>query len=228
MNELIKLENVVKMVPGGLRAVNGVSFTIQEKENVVVYGAPGSGKSTLMRLIAGMEPPSGGKIFVMDKEVHAMDPDAAAGFRNRTFGIMQKDPCPMEHLTVLENAALPLAVRGIPYGKRMQAAKEQLKTLGLLNVAHAYPAQLSFYEAQTASLARALIAQPPILLLDEMTAGLSAKETDQILGVIHALWKFGKYTIVSFSGTKNCVLHPDRCFVLDHGTVREETREEKV
>ena len=222
---IIRLENVIKIVPGGQRAVNYVSFTIQGKENVVIYGTPGSGKSILMRLIAGMEAPSAGKIFVMDKALHEMSSDAAAGFRNRTFGIMQRDPCLIERLTVLENVTLPLAVRGISYGKRIQAAKEQLKTLGLLNVAHTYPTQISFYEAQMVSLARALIAKPQILLLDEMTAGLSITETHQILGIIHALWKFGKYTIVSFSGTKSCMFHADRYFMMDHGMIWEEIQE---
>ena len=118
MSEIIRLENVIKMLAGNRRAINGVSLTIQAKERVAIHGASGSGKTTLARLIAGMERPSSGRVFVLDKAVHDMDADTAAVFRSRHIGLIARHPAFMENLTVLENVALPLMIRGIPPAQR--------------------------------------------------------------------------------------------------------------
>ena len=77
MKEVIKLENVKKIYGAGLHAINDVSFSINEKEHVLIYGEAGSGKSTLISLISGMRPPSAGKIFVLDRVVHEMNPNVS-------------------------------------------------------------------------------------------------------------------------------------------------------
>ena len=128
----------------------------------------------------------------------------------------------MRNMNLLENVALPLTLRGVSTSERMHAAKQQLKALGLLYVAHAYPERISTYEAQLASIARALIAQPKVLLLDEITTGLSEKEGFQILGIIHDIGKLRELVVISFSGTKDCIVQWDRFFTLDHGRIQEE------
>ncbi|MBC8060296.1 MAG: ATP-binding cassette domain-containing protein [Clostridiaceae bacterium] len=222
MKESIKLENVKKIYDRGQGAINDVSLCINEKEQVLIYGTAGSGKSTLMRLIAGLEVPSSGKVFVLDKAVHEMKSDVAADFRNLNFGIIQRNSCFMKSMNLLENVAMPLTVRGVATSKRIHAAKNQLKALGLLYAAHAYPEGISTYEAQLASIARALIGQPKVLLLDEITAGLSEKEGSQILGIIHDIEKLRDLVVISFSGTKDCILRWDRYFTLNHGRIQEE------
>jgi putative ABC transport system ATP-binding protein len=116
MSEVMKLENGVKMYRNGLRAINGVSVSLSQGERVSVYGAPGSGKTTLARLIAGMEPVSSGSIFILGQAVHEMDEAAAARFRNQHIGILNRVPALMDSLTVLDQVALPLAIRGINHG----------------------------------------------------------------------------------------------------------------
>lgn len=222
MNEIIRLENVVKMVHGNQRVGNGVSLRICEKERVAVCGNPGSGKSMLMRLIAGMEPPSDGKIFVLGKVVHEMEADKAAVFRNWNIGIVHREPRLMERLNIFENVSLPLAIQGIPLPKRKQMVKEQLKTLGISHIAHALPAQLSAYEACVASIARALITQPKILLLHEVISGLSERETEQIAGMINAISKYGDYTMLSFSVNAIKALRTDRTILLEYGKIQED------
>ena len=222
MKECIKVENAIKMYDRGLRAINDVSFTINEKEHVVIRGAAGSGKSTLIGLMSGMVAPSFGKVFVLDRAVHEMNSDASSNFRNLNFGIVQRSPSFMERSNLLENVAMPLTIRGISASKRMQAAKQQLKALGLLYAAKAHPQQISNYEAQIASIARALIAHPKILLLDEITAGLSEKESAQIIDIIHDIGKLRDFIIISFSQSKNNVLRADRHFTLNHGRIQED------
>lgn len=222
MSEIIRLENVIKVAENDRRAVNGINISINRKERVAIHGGTGSGKTTLMLLIAGMEPPSSGKVFVLDKAVHEMDADTAAEFRNLNFGIMRRNPGFMRRMTLQENIELPLAARGMAAQKREWAASEQLKTMGLSYAGHAHPIQLSRYEMQVASIARALVAQPKILLMDEITADLTSKEAEQIIGIIHAIWQFGDLTIVSFSDNSSSAFHADRYFTLDQGKIQED------
>lgn len=222
MSEIIRLENVIKMTENGYRAVNGVSISVHKRERVAICGEPGSGKSMLMRLISGMERPSEGKIFVSDKAVHEMDSDTAAEFRSKTFGILQRKPAFMINMTVLENVAIPLGIRGVPDAERQKAAKEQLKTLGLQHSANARPSQLSVLETHMAAIARALITQPQILLTDDLAAGLSAKDFEHIKGILHALWRFGEYTLLEFSGTESRLFPAERTVTMADGKIQEE------
>ena len=135
-----------------------------------------------MRLIAGMEVPSAGKVFVLGQDMHEMRADKAAEFRNRHIGIVRRRAGFMARLNVLENVSLPSAVRGTAVSKRNREAKELLKSLGILHIAHAHPFQLSAYEALTSAVARALIAQPKVLMLYEAAADLSERETEQFAG----------------------------------------------
>lgn len=219
---IIRLDHVVKMLPEGVRAVNGVSLCVPAGERVLVHGAPGSGKSVLMRLVAGMDAPSDGEIHVLDEAMHAMDADAAADFRNTHMGVMLRKPCLLPRRTVLENAALPLAIRGMPLARRNQAAKKKLKALGFGHMAHVCPGQLTPFQAQAASLARALITEPSILLLDEIFAGLTARDSENLAGIIDAVIQFGQFTVVAFSASDRWPMDTDRYIELDHGMIRED------
>lgn len=220
MKEIIKLENVIKLY-GQRRALNGVDLIIEAGERVCIRGAAGSGKSTLVKLIAGMERPSAGEIHVLGKAVHDMDTETAAEFRNRNIGVVLREPCLLRELSLAENVALPLTARGTAANKREKAAREQLKALGMPYAAHTMSEKVSFYEAQLVSLARALTAQPKILLLDDAAAGLSESETQQLKGILVTLSKFGDFTVISFSGGGD-ILGADRSFVLEQGKLKED------
>lgn len=221
MSEIISLKNVIKLY-GQQRAINGVSLQVNENERVLVKGAPGSGKSTLLKIITGMERPSAGEIFVMEKALHEMSSDALSVFRNRCMGVILEDPCLMPGLSLLENVALPLTVRGVSVLKREKAAFEMLKVLDISYAAHTMPDKVSVYEAQAASLARALAGKPKILLMDEAAARLSEKEADKFGGILNTALGSGDYTVLSFSAEEGGILDADKKVELDHGTIKED------
>lgn len=220
MKEAIRLENAVKMAESGIRAVGGVSLCVYQSECVTVSGSPGSGKTALARLIAGVDRPSGGQIFVLNKPLHEMRSDAAAAFRNKYIGVLQKNPAFMENLTVLENTAMPLMLRGEAAILREKKAKEQLKELGLLYAARAHPQQLTPLERHKAAIARALISQPKILLLDDFAAGI--EQADEIAAYLGALCENKDYTVVEFTGAKEGLIRGERTIRLGHGKIQEE------
>lgn len=222
MEVVIRLENVVRLDADGRRVLNGVSLCVRKGERVRVLGAPGSGKTALARVIAGMERPNSGAVSVLEKPVHEMKDERAAAFRNRHIGCIPRVPAFWEGLTVLDNVTMPLTIQGVSVPKREKAGKDQLDALGLKYAAHAYPARLSPYELRLAAVARAIIAQPEILLLDEALAGLSGKEAQKLADTLAVLCKFDGYTLLSLTADCNDAIQPDRIIYLDHGKNREE------
>lgn len=222
MMTIIELKNVVKMYDNGKRAINGINLAIEDSENALIVGAAGSGKTTLMKLIAGIEAPSDGSVIVDGMLVHEMNSDAAAVFRNRIFGILPRHHGFMDSLTILENTAMPLAARKIPTAKRNKATSESLESLGIGHLMNAYPPQLSVMELQIASLARAIVTAPKILLIDEMEADLTAKEFKQIAVMVNAMLKFGKLTLIHFTEKENGDLPYDKRFHLEYGQLTED------
>ena len=224
MSEIIRLENVVYMVRENWRAVNGISCRIRENERVMFCGGSNSGKDALMRLIAGMERPNAGSVSVLNQAVHEMSGTRAAAFRNRYIGVVQREAGFMERLSVVENISLPLVIRGVNQSPRKKEAVDLLKMLGIYHVAQALPTQLSAYEARAASIARALITKPKILLLNEITLRLSEKDAEKINETIRVIAGFGDHTILWFSDSVNKTLGTNRTIYLENGKIREDIK----
>lgn len=222
MSIILKLENVIKMYGDGVRAINGISFSVEKDEHTFICGVPGSGKRALMRMIAGMDTPSSGSINVLNEDVNRMNEKDASTFRNRNIGAIFNEPGLMERLNVLENIALPLVMQRVPRARRKKQAKEQLAALGLEHIAYAYPMHLSKYEAIMVSIARALITQPMILLIYDITVGLSEKESADINGVINVLSKYAEQTIIGFSSIDEDMLFAHKRIRLSRGKIQED------
>lgn len=222
MNEIIRLSDVGKVDARGRYVIHDVDLSVRGRECVHICGGDRLERDALMRLMAGMERPSAGRIIVLGHALHDMDAGQRAAFRNTAFGICPREPSLMPTLTVWENVALPLAVRGVPAPQRKRAAKEQLRTLGIRPAAYAYPAQLTLLEAQIASIARAWITRPPVLLIEDLTAGLSARQGEEAGDIIRVLSAFGETAVVCFTSGA-FAFGADKRYLLEHGTIREET-----
>lgn len=224
MNEVIRLKDVIKITGGHRRTVSGVSLCVAKGEHVQICGAPGGGKTMLMRLIAGMEHPNDGEIFVRGKAVHQMTQNEAACFRRETFGVMLRRPGFLPGLATWENVALPLAIQRVPAARRKETSMELLRALGLKYIAYAGPQQLSAYEKQLVSLARAWVIKPEILLLEELTAGLSNREAGQIMGILQELSRQREATVILFAAAESAPVFAGRQLNLDHGTIKGESQ----
>jgi putative ABC transport system ATP-binding protein len=182
---VLKLLAVTKHFAG--RAVlNAVSLEVAAGEYVAVIGDSGIGKSTLLNVIAGLEPVDAGRILFNSSEISRMDDDALALLRRENFGFVFQAFHVLPHLTVEENVALPLLLNGISKSEKPRAI---LASVGLAGREASLPRELSGGELQRVAIARALVGEPALVLADEPTGNLDPENAVQVLGLIRKLVK---------------------------------------
>src|SRR2546428_11556378 len=187
MIELHRVSKVFSVGPVKVPALSDVSFTIDKGEFAVLCGPSGAGKTTLLRLLYRDEVPSGGRINVADYNVSALPRGRVPELR-RAMGIVFQDVKLLPGRTVYENIAFVLRVLGTPRRDITPKAFAALKAVGLSARAQAFPNQLSQGEAQRASLARAIVKSPGLLLADEPTGNLDEDMAGEILGLVKEIW----------------------------------------
>ncbi|MBI2524488.1 MAG: ATP-binding cassette domain-containing protein [Candidatus Rokubacteria bacterium] len=196
---MIRLHHVAKLYevgPATLPALTDVSFSVGKGEFVVLSGPSGAGKTTLLRLLYRDERPSEGDIEVAGFDVVNLRRAQVALLR-RSVGIVFQDAKLLAGRTVLENVAFVLRVLGAPRGEITPRAFQALKAVGLSARAQAYPAQLSQGEAQRASLARAIVKVPALLLADEPTGNLDEEMAAEILELLKDIWTRGTTVLLA-------------------------------
>jgi lipoprotein-releasing system ATP-binding protein len=173
--------------PGGpLKVLDGVSFVLQHGEAAAVMGPSGSGKSSLLYILGGLEPPTSGNVRVGDQNPYALPADALAAFRNRQVGFVFQDHCLLPQCTVIENVLVPTLV-GEPDAKAHDRARALLERVGLAARLDHRPAALSGGEKQRVAIARALIRQPQVVLCDEPTGNLDRDSAERVADTLFAL-----------------------------------------
>jgi putative ABC transport system ATP-binding protein len=162
--------------------LRGIDFRLQARERVAILGASGSGKSSLMAVIAGLERASGGSARVLGEDVGALGEDALARLRGRRIGIVLQAFHLLATMTALENVMVPMELAGAadPRGR----AESELRAVGLGHRLHHYPTQLSGGEQQRVAIARATAPSPQLLLADEPTGNLDATTGAQIVDLL--------------------------------------------
>ncbi|MGH9775919.1 MAG: ABC transporter ATP-binding protein [Candidatus Acidiferrales bacterium] len=180
----IRTEGVSRQYKMGeelIRAVDDVSLEIRAGEFVALLGSSGSGKSTLLNLVAGLDRPTSGKIFALGKNLAEMSSDDLARHRCQTVGMVFQAFNLLPRMTLQENVELPLRLAEIPRTERAARVKESLARVRLEARQRHRPTELSGGEQQRASLARALVNRPAILLADEPTGNLDSVNGEQIM-----------------------------------------------
>ena len=227
MTPVVQLENVQKVYRTGeieVRAVRGVSLTINRGEFVAVMGASGSGKSTLMNIIGCLDRPTEGRYVLDGQDVSGLDRDARADLRNRKLGFVFQGFNLLNRTSALENVELPLLYREprVPSAERHRRARESLALVGLGDREDHHPSQLSGGQQQRVAIARALVNQPEVLLADEPTGNLDSKTSVEIMGVFQQLNERG-ITIVMVTHELDIAHYCKRNLIMRDGRLVSDT-----
>ena len=202
---------------GMVEILHGIDLTIRDGESVGLIGPSGSGKSSLLMLLGGLEKATGGRVEVMGQDLTALDEDELARFRRSHLGIVFQSFHLIPTMTALENVATPLELAGVP--DAFDRAREELEAVGLNHRAAHYPAQLSGGEQQRVALARAAAPRPNILLADEPTGNLDGSTGDQILDVLFGLQDRHGSTLVMVTHSRRLSERCERVVSLRDGRI---------
>ena len=173
----IELHNVTRRF-GHLTALRGVTLSIPEGQTFALFGPNGAGKSTLLRILAGLDAPNTGRVILNNQNIYDLSDDERASIRSQTFGFIFQSFRLFPALTVLENVALSLDIKGDPNSQN--TAMEWLHEVGLSDRMDHLPDILSGGEQQRVAIARALATQPKIIIADEPTGNLDQKNSDAL------------------------------------------------
>jgi putative ABC transport system ATP-binding protein len=179
---VLRLTAVTKRF-GARTVLNAVSLEVAAGEYVAIIGDSGIGKSTLLNVIAGLEPADSGSVLFEGREVSGMTDDALAALRRESFGFVFQAFHVLPHLTVEENVALPLLLKG---NKNRERAREMIAAVGLAGREASPPRELSGGELQRVAIARALVGDPKLVLADEPTGNLDPDNARQVLALLRA------------------------------------------
>jgi ABC-type lipoprotein export system ATPase subunit len=183
----VQTDNVCRHYPMGggvIRAVDGISLTIERGEFVALLGQSGSGKSTLLNLLAGLDRPTSGSVVVQGRDLVRMSSEELAQYRRKDVGMVFQAFHLIPSMTITENVELPMRFAEVERAERAQRVRQSLERVGLGHRLAHRPSELSGGEQQRVSLARALANAPQMLLADEPTGNLDSRTGEDILNLI--------------------------------------------
>ena len=224
--EILRVENLTKIYGKGeneVRALDGVSFSVNKGEFIAVIGPSGSGKSTLLHILGGVDRPTSGMVLMDGKDVYAQNEEQLAIFRRRQVGLIYQFYNLIPVLNVTENITLPVLMDGQKVNR--DRLKELITTLGLNGRENHLPNQLSGGQQQRVSIGRALMNAPAVVLADEPTGNLDSKNSKEIVDLLKiSNEKYGQ-TLIVITHDESIALQADRIISIDDGKI---TRDEVI
>ena len=226
---LIELRDVYKLYSEGLesevRALDGISLTIDHGEFVAVVGQSGCGKSTLMNVLGCLDIPTRGTYLLDGTDVQDLSDGQLSHIRNQQIGFIFQQYNLIQTLTVQENVELPLIYRGIDPIDRKELALEALERVGLADRRRHYPTQMSGGQQQRVAIARAISTHPPVIMADEPTGALDSRTGQQVLKFLQQLNREGS-TIILITHDNGIAATAPRMVRLSDGRIVSDQRQE--
>lgn len=217
---VIRVEGLGKQVispEGDLDILSDINFSIQSGESVAIVGASGAGKSTLLGILAGLDVPTSGKVWLNGEDFFRLDEDGRARMRGQSIGFVFQSFQLLPSLTALENVMLPLELINKPDARG--TALQELQRVGLSRRVHHYPRQLSGGEQQRVAIARAFAPGPRILLADEPTGNLDTRTGQKIIDLLFELNQDANTTLILVTHDVDLAARCQRRLELDAGSL---------
>ena len=221
---LIEMEEIEKTYEVGeekVRALRGVTFSVDRGEYVAIMGPSGSGKSTLMNLIGCLDTPTAGRYRLNGNPVEEMDDDALARVRNREIGFVFQTFNLLARTNALAQVELPLIYSGLPKKERRERAEKALAQVGLTDRAHHNPNELSGGQRQRVAIARALVTGPSLVLADEPTGNLDSQTGEEIMRLFRVLNESGN-AIILVTHEEDIAAHARRIIRIRDGKISDD------
>lgn len=221
MTAILEAQALRKVYRGGdgnpIEVLAGVDFTIDRGEFVAIVGASGSGKSTLLHLLGALDVPSGGTVRLAGQSYEDEDADGLSAVRNRKLGFVFQFHHLLREFTALENVMMPLLIAGEDDGRARSRAEELLAAVGLAGRMSHRPSQLSGGEQQRAAVARALVADPLVVLADEPSGNLDYANSERLHQLFAHLSRQFETALVVVTHNRSLASRADRVLSLEGG-----------
>ena len=221
--EILKVENLSKIYGSGegeVRALDGVSFSVEKGQFLAIIGPSGSGKSTLLHILGVVDRPTSGKVFLEDQDVFAQDEDHLAIFRRRQVGLIYQFYNLIPVLNVTENITLPVLLDGRKVDRNR--LEELIRELNLTGREKHLPNQLSGGQQQRVSIGRALMNAPALLLADEPTGNLDSQNSQEIVSLLKKANRQYGQTLIVITHDESIALQADRIICLEDGRITKD------
>lgn len=218
--EILKVENLTKVYGKGeneVRALNGVSFSVEKGDFVAIIGPSGSGKSTLLHTLGGVDRPTGGKVLVNGQDVYSRSDEQIAVFRRREVGLIYQFYNLIPVLNVEENMSLPVLLDGRNVNR--DRLRELIRELDLVGREKHLPNQLSGGQQQRVSIGRALMNSPSIVLADEPTGNLDSKSSHEIVELLKRMNREYNQTLIMITHDESIALQARRIIAIEDGKI---------
>ena len=221
-SELVKTESLTKIYDSGeikVRALDSVNLTFHKGEFTAIAGPSGSGKTTFLNLISGLDSPTSGKIVLAGGDMSLMSGKKLSAFRRYHIGFIFQAYNLIPVLTVKENIEYVMLLQNVSAGERMERVKKILKEVGLSGKEDRFPHQLSGGQRQRVAVARAIVAEPDIILADEPTANLDSETGSELLDLMHGLNRKKGVTFIFATHDLKIMDKSDRLIIFKDGKV---------
>ena len=223
-NTVITVKDLYKVYRIGdnkVRALNGVSFTINKGEFCAIVGTSGSGKSTLLNMLAGLEKPTKGEIIIAGEHIENKSESQLVKFRRKHIGFIFQSYNLMGTMNAVENVALPLVFQGVPKKERIKRARKMVHLVGLDKHWKHKPNQMSGGQQQRVGVARALVVNPNIIFADEPTGNLDSNTSEEIMSLMRKVVEEKNQTLIMVTHDNQLAEYADKIIRIKEGKIIE-------